>query len=176
VIPQPEPPKVQAPAVVEVPQASPVKARAFVPPPTQPKNVQGAIIDAPPALANGPVTPVGVNLPASLAPVSPPPPGAPQQVRVESTLQAGNLIKKVVPVYPMLAKSAGVEGVVRFTALIGKDGKIQNLKVISGPSPLVDAASDAVKRWVYRPAMLNGQPVEVITDINVNFTISGTTR
>jgi protein TonB len=176
VIPQPEAPKAQAPAVVEAPQASPVKARAFVPPPTQPKNVQGAIIDAPPALANGPVTPVGVNLPASLAPVSPPPPGAPQQVRVASNLQAANLIKKVVPVYPLLAKSAGVEGMVRFTALIGKDGKIQNLKVISGPSPLVDAASDAVKRWVYRPTLLNGQPVEVITDINVNFTISGASR
>ena len=176
VIPQPEPPKVQAPAVVESPQASPVKARAFVPPPTQPKSVQGAIIDAPPALANGPVAPVGVNLPAALAPISPPPPGAPQQVRVESTLQAANLIKKVVPVYPGLARSAGVEGVVRFTALIGKDGKIRNLKVISGPSPLVDAASDAVKRWVYRPTLLNGQPLEVITDINVTFTISGATR
>jgi protein TonB len=176
VIPQPEPPKVQAPAVVEVPQASPVKARAFVPPPTQPRSVQGAIIDAPPALANGPVTPVGVNLPASLAPVSPPPPGAPQQIRVESTLQAANLIKKVVPVYPLLAKSAGVEGMVRFTALIGKDGKIRNLKLISGPSPLVDAASEAVKRWVYRPTLLNGQPLEVITDINVNFTISGAAR
>ena len=174
VIPQPEPPKVQAP--VEVPQASLVKARAFVPPPTQPTSVQGAIIDAPPALANAPAAPVGVNLPAALAPISAPPAAAPQQVRVESTLQAGNLIKKVVPVYPLLAKSAGVEGVVRFTALIGKDGKIRNLKVISGPSPLVDAASDAVKRWVYRPALLNGQPVEVITDINVNFTISGATR
>jgi len=176
VIPQPAPPKVEAPVVVEVAQASPVKARAFVPPPTQPKSVQGAIIDAPPALANAPVTPVGVNLPASLAPISPPPPGAPQQVRVESTLQAANLIKKVVPVYPLLAKSAGVQGLVRFTAVIGKDGKMQNLKLISGPLPLVDAASDAVKRWVYRPTLLNGQPVEVITDISVNFTISGASR
>ena len=86
------------------------------------------------------------------------------------------MIKKVVPVYPLLAKAAGVEGLVRFTALIGKDGKIRNLKVNSGPSPLVDAASDAVKRWVYRPTLLNGQPVEVITDINVNFTLSGAIR
>jgi len=138
--------------------------------------VQGAIIDAPPALANAPIAPVGVNLPASLGPISPPPPGAPQQVRVESTLQAANLIKKVVPVYPTLARSAGVQGVVRFTAVIGKDGKMQNLKLLSGPLPLVDAASDAVRRWVYRPTLLNGQPVEVITDISVNFTISGATR
>lgn len=176
VIPQPPPPKVQAPAVVEVPQASPAKARAFVPPPAQTKSVQSAIIDAPPALANAPAAPVGVNLPASLAPISPPPPGAPQQVRVESTLQAANLIKKVVPVYPLLAKSAGVQGVVRFTAVVGKDGKMQNLKLISGPPPLVEAASEAVKRWVYRPTLLNGQPVEVITEINVNFTISGANR
>ncbi len=175
VIPQPAPPKVQTPVVVEVAQPSPVKARAFVPPPTQSKSVQGAIIDAPPALANGPAAPVGVNLPTTLGPVSAPP-AAPQQVRVESTLQAANLIKKVVPVYPLLAKSAGVQGAVRFTALIGKDGKIQNLKVISGPAPLLDAASDAVKRWVYRPTLLNGQPVEVITEIIVNFTISGATR
>ena len=91
-------------------------------------------------------------------------------------MQAANLIKKVVPIYPGLAKSAGIEGVVKFTAVIGTDGKIQNLKVISGPTPLVEAASDAVKRWVYRPTLLNGQPVEVITQISVNFTISGASR
>lgn len=176
VIPQPAPAKVQAPVTVEVPQANPAKARAFIPPPAQPRSVQGAIIDAPPALANAPAAPVGVNLPASLAAVSPPPPGAPQQIRVESNLQAGNLIKKIVPVYPPLAKAAGVEGVVKFTALIGKDGKIQNLKATYGPPPLVDAATQAVKRWVYRPTLLNGQPVEVITDINVTFTIHGTDR
>ncbi len=176
------PPKTQAPppppvqAVVEVPQASPVKARTFVPPSTQQNREQGAIIDAPPALASSPATPVGVNLSASLGAISPPTAAAPQPVRVESNLQAANLIKKVVPVYPLLAKSAGVEGMVRFTALIGKDGKMRNLKFISGPSPLVEAASDAVKRWVYRPTLLNGQPVEVITEINVNFTITGTTR
>jgi len=112
-------------------------------------------------------------LPARLAPLSPPPP---QQILVETNLQAANLIKKVVPVYPGLAKSAGIQGIVKFTAVIGKDGKIQNLKVISGPTPLVEAASDAVKRWVYRPTLLNGQPVEVITQINVNFTISGATQ
>ena len=182
VTPQAAPPKGQtpAPAIVqpeaEVPQQNPAKARAFVPPPTQQKKEQAAIIDAPPALANAPVTPLGVTLPARLAPLSPPPPNAPQQIRVESNLQAANLIKRVVPVYPVLARSAGVQGMVRFTALIGKDGKIQNLKLISGPSPLVDAASEAVKRWLYRPTLLNGQPVEVLTQINVNFTITGEAR
>ncbi len=171
----PTPAAPAAPTTTEVPQPSPAKARTFVPPPTQEKREQRPVIDAPPALTNAP-TPVGVSLPTSLASISPPPGGAPQPIRVESNLQAANLIKKVVPVYPVLARSAGVQGVVRFTALIGKDGKIQNLKLTSGPPPLVDAASDAVKRWVYRPTLLNGQPVEVITQINVNFTISGETR
>ena len=177
--PQAAPPKVQEPAppivqaVVEVPQPSPAKARAFVPPPTQQKKEQAVIIDAPPALSSAPVTPLGVTVPARLATLAPPPP---QQIRVESNLQAANLIKRVIPVYPVLAKSAGIQGMVRFTALIGKDGKIQDLKLISGPAPLVNAASDAVKRWLYRPTLLNGQPVEVITQINVNFTITGETR
>ncbi len=182
VVAQAVPQKVQtaAPAIVqataEVPQQNAAKARAFVPPPVPQKGDQAAIIEAPPALASAPVTPLGVTLPARLAPLSPPPPGAPQQIRVESNLQAANLIKRVVPVYPVLARSSGIQGIVRFTALIGKDGKIQNLKLVSGPSPLVDAASDAVKRWLYRPTLLNGQPVEVITQINVNFTITGESR
>jgi len=181
--PQTAPPQVQTPApptvqaTVEVaPKASPAKPRAFVPPPTQEKKAQSTVIDAPPALATAPATPLGVNLPATLAPLSPPPPGAPQQIRVESNLQAANLIRRVVPVYPVLARSAGIQGIVRFTALIGKDGKIQNLKLISGPSPLVDAARDGVKQWVYRPTLLNGQPVEIITQIDVNFTINRDTR
>ena len=175
------PAKIQTPApaavqAAQVPQESPARARAFIPPPTQQNREPGAVIDAPPALASAPVTPLGVTLTTPLAPVSPPPPGAPQQIRVESNLQAANLIKRVVPVYPVLARSAGIQGIVRFTAVIGKDGKIQNLKLISGPPPLVDAASEAVKRWLYRPTLLNGQPVEVITQINVNFTITGETR
>ena len=176
--PQAAPAKGQepAPAVVQVAQPSAVKARAFVPPPTQQKKEQAAIIDAPPALASAPAAPLGVAVPTRLATLAPPPPAAPQQIRVESNLQAANLIKKVVPVYPVLARSAGIQGLVRFTALIAKDGKIQDLTLISGPPPLVDAAREAVKRWLYRPTLLNGQPVEVLTQINVNFTITGEPR
>ena len=172
VIPQPPPPKVQAPAVVEVPQAIPVKARAFVPPPTQTKSVQSAIIDAPPALANAPAAPVGVNYRRHS-----------RRYRATSRRAAtssggkhfasGQLDQESCPGLSATGETAGVQGVVRFTAVVGKDGKIQNLKVISGPPPLVDAASEAVKRWVYRPTLLNGQPVEVITEISVNFTIRG---
>jgi protein TonB len=58
---------------------------------------------------------------------------------------------------------------VRFTALIAKDGTVQNLRLISGPPMLVQAATEAVKQWVYQPALLNGEPVEVTTQIEVNF-------
>jgi protein TonB len=183
IVPQAPPPKAQAvvqltplPAEPIAAPVTPVRARAFVPPPVQQRTEQRAVIDAPPVLASAAPTPVGVNLPASLGAVSPPPAAPPKQVRVESTLQAANLIKKVVPVYPVLARAAGIQGNVRFTALIGKDGRIQDVKVLSGPRPLVEAASEAVKQWVYRPTLLNGQPLEVITEISVNFTINSTAR
>jgi protein TonB len=96
----------------------------------------------------------------------------PQQVRVESNVEAANLIKKVIPIYPQIARSARIQGTVRFTAHIGKDGRILNLKFTSGPPVLVDSATTAVKQWVYRPTLLNGEPVEVITQVEVNFTLN----
>jgi protein TonB len=86
-------------------------------------------------------------------------------------MQAANLVKRVAPVYPALARSARVQGTVRFTALIAKDGTVQNLQLISGPPMLIQAATEAVKKWVYRPALLNGEPVEITTQIEVNFTL-----
>ena len=87
-------------------------------------------------------------------------------------VQAANLIKKVTPSYPPLAKQARIQGTVRFTAIIGKDGTIQNLQLVSGHPMLVPSATEAVKQWVYKPTLLNGEPVEVITQIDVNFTLS----
>jgi protein TonB len=83
-----------------------------------------------------------------------------------------NLIRRVQPVYPPLAKSARVQGTVEFTATISKDGNIENLVLVRGHPLLVNAAREAVLQWKYRPTMLNGQPVEVVTDIIVNFTLS----
>ena len=87
-------------------------------------------------------------------------------------MQAANLVRKVTPVYPPLAKQARIQGTVRFTAVIGKDGTIQNLQLVSGHPLLVAAAQEAVKQWVYKPTLLNGEPVEVVTQIDVNFTLS----
>jgi TonB family protein len=96
----------------------------------------------------------------------------PSRIRVGGNVAAVNLISKVQPVYPQLAKQARVQGSVHFTAIIGKDGHVQDLQLIGGHPLLVQAAQDAVKQWVYKPTLLNGDPVEVTTQIDVNFTLS----
>jgi protein TonB len=96
----------------------------------------------------------------------------PSRIRVGDNVIAANLIYKVQPVYPQLAKQARVQGTVRFTAIIGKDGHILNLQLISGHPLLVQPAQDAVKQWIYKPTLLNGEPVEVVTQIDVSFTLS----
>jgi protein TonB len=83
-------------------------------------------------------------------------------------VQQAKLVKQTPP-DPALARQAGVAGTVRLSVLIGKDGTVQNIKVISGPPPLVAAAMQAVQQWVYQPTLLNGIPVEVVTTVNVNF-------
>ena len=77
------------------------------------------------------------------------------------------------PEYPQIAKMARMQGVVRLAAVISKNGTIQDLRLISGPPLLVKAAMDAVSRWRYQPTLLNGDPVEVETEIDVNFTLQG---
>jgi len=74
-------------------------------------------------------------------------------------------------VYPDAARDARIQGVVKFTAIIDKDGRVANLQVNSGHPLLIPAAIDAVKQWRYRPTLLNGDPVEVRTDVDVNFTL-----
>ena len=112
------------------------------------------------------------------APPPPPPPppgggpGAPSRIRVGATVQQANLISQVPPVYPPLARQAKIEGVVRLSAIIDKEGRVANLQVVSGHPLLIPAALDAVKQWVYKPTLLNGQPVEVATQLDVNFTLS----
>lgn len=81
------------------------------------------------------------------------------------------LIRKVIPVYPPLARSARISGVVHLIGTIGKDGRIQNLQLVSGHPMLARAALNAVQQWIYKPTLLNGNPVEVIAPIEVNFTL-----
>jgi len=93
-------------------------------------------------------------------------------VRVPSTIVAGLLVHKVTPTYPPIAVEARQEGTVILQATISKSGTIENLRVVSGPPMLQQAALDAVQRWAYRPYLLNGEPVEVETTVNVVFTMS----
>jgi TonB family protein len=95
----------------------------------------------------------------------------PQRVKVVQGVVQGMVVHRVAPVYPPEAKRARIQGTVVLAAIIGKDGKIKNLNVISGPSMLVDAAVGAVQQWRYRPYVLQGEPVEVDTTITVNFNL-----
>jgi len=100
------------------------------------------------------------------------PPTIKREFKTSSMLE-GSLIRRVQPVYPPLARNARIQGAVLLAAVIGKDGTMQNLKLISGPPMLVPAALEAVSQWRYRPYILNGEPVEVETQITVNFTLGG---
>jgi protein TonB len=108
----------------------------------------------PPEMVNRP--PVTV----ATAPVKPP--------RI-TVIRMATPIYKVEPIYPPLAKVAGVSGVVELLGVLGTDGRIHELKVLRGHPLLVGAALDAVRRWIFEPTLLNGQAVEVAAPITVNF-------
>jgi protein TonB len=96
-------------------------------------------------------------------------PAAAGTQRVTSTVMEGMLVYKVVPTYPAVARAARVAGTVVLQATISRNGTIENLRVVGGSELLRQAALDAVKQWRYRPYMLNGQPVDVETTVNVEF-------
>jgi protein TonB len=103
------------------------------------------------------------------APPPPPPPTAP--VRVGGNIKTPTKTKDVRPVYPPIAQSARVQGVVILEATIGPDGRVQDVRVLRS-IPLLDAAAiEAVRQWQYTPTLLNGVPVPVIMTVTVNFTL-----
>jgi protein TonB len=120
------------------------------------------------------------SAPRAVAVLPPPPPPkkeapkevAPTRIRVGGSVQQAKMKNRVSPVYPPLAKQARIQGTVVLDAVIAKDGTIQNLVVKSGHALLIQAALDAVRQWVYQPTLLNSEPVEVSTEIEVHFTLS----
>jgi periplasmic protein TonB len=102
-------------------------------------------------------------------PLPPKPTARPPRI---SIMMEGNLIHRVQPTYPPLAKAAGIQGTVVLRAVISKEGTIENLTVQSGPPLLVKAALEAVAQWRYRPYLLNGDPFEVETQVTVNFVLN----
>jgi len=120
-----------------------------------------------------------ISAPGVPPPPPPPPPlpGGipairPDRIKVGGNVQSLMIVSKVPPVYPELAKSARVSGVVHLAAVIAKDGTIQELHSLGGPALLIQSAMDAVRQWVYKTTLLNGEPVAVETTIDVNFTLN----
>jgi protein TonB len=155
----------------------------------EPKNIPSAVdlIEDPPIPAGAMVASaleigraigdfaVGLLTPAA-TPVAPPaarapepPPAAPRRYRVSSGVKAAEVLTRVQPVYPHLAQQLRVSGPVEVEGVVGLDGRIHDLHVKSGNPLLTQAAMDAVNQWVFRPTMLNGEPVEVIQTVIVNF-------
>ena len=112
-------------------------------------------------------------LPPPLPPAPPPPvqPVYKGPQRVGGDVQQANLLEHPNPVYPRLAAIARVQGVVILEAVITREGSVDSVRAVSGHPLLVQAAIDAVRQWRYRPTLLNGQPVDVITTVTVNFTL-----
>jgi len=130
------------------------------------------------AVATGPS--LSALLPGTTIPPAPPsvPTARPQPlspsvpVRITSGVQSAKLLFGPRPAYPSLARATRTQGTVKIQAIIGRDGAIRNLQVLSGPPLLIAAAMEAVQQWRYQPTLLNGDPVEVVTDIDVTFTIA----
>jgi TonB family protein len=102
-----------------------------------------------------------------------PHPAVPQRVRVSSGVMQGLLLTKVQPQYPPDAKDQHIQGLVVLKAIIDKEGNVSNIQLITGHPELAPAAIEAVKQWKYKPYLLNGTPVEIETQIQVNFTLAG---
>jgi len=108
--------------------------------------------------------------PHPIMPTAPRPVVAPVRI---SHMSEGDLVRKVLPTYPPLARNARIQGQVVLQAVISKQGAIENLRVLAGHPMLVPAAIDAVRQWRYRPYVLNNEPMEVETQITVNFSLAG---
>jgi protein TonB len=176
----PRTPKVQAGRIIRV-----FSGHSLIAPTAIPKEVsQSSDIAAAPAIAlDGALgqNAANISIPGGVlgsipgpAPMLEEPKSKPvaHAIRLGTGVAEANLINRVMPAYPALAKAARIQGSVEFRATISKEGNIENLQLVHGHPLLVNAARDAVLQWKYRPTLLNGQPVEVLTEIVVNFTLS----
>ncbi|HEX7959141.1 MAG TPA: TonB family protein [Terriglobales bacterium] len=190
--PPPPPPPPPAPAVRSAPLKSAmaeIVSGRLVAPTTIPKAIKMIKEnEAPPSEAYGVVGGVPGGVPGGQlggvlggivssansrsVPLPPPVIAAPKRLRISEGVSVGQLIHKTQPEYPFIAKTARIQGEVVLTAVVGRDGSIQHLTVVSGPPLLIDAAIDAIKQWRYRPFLLNREPVEVETNITVTFSLS----
>jgi periplasmic protein TonB len=184
--PPPPPPPVAAQVVHVKPQAHLMDAGKLVAPKVIPKEVKIIKEDAEPDLgavgmaggvpggvAGGSMGGVIGGVIGGMGGAPPPPkPKLSGPLKVGGNVQAARIISKPMPVYPPLARQTRISGTVRLHAIIGKDGRIQSLEVMNGHPLLQQAALDAVRQWRYQPTLLNGEPVDVDTTVDVIFTLN----
>lgn len=189
--PPPPPPPPPPPAAVQVVHVKPVahlmEAGKLVAPKAIPKDVKiikeeeappdvgaGMVGGVPGGVAGGSMGGVigGVIGGAGSTAAPPPPKVTPKRITVGGNVQAAHLVNRVQPVYPPLARQTRISGTVKLHAIIGKNGAVEQLQVVSGHPLLVQAALDAVRQWRYQPTLLNGEPVEVDTEIDVIFSLA----
>jgi protein TonB len=150
------------------PNAAPVEApKEIKPEPVNPPNysMTGVVGGVAGGIPGGVVGGVVGGIPP------PPPPPPPQVVRVGGDIKEPKKIQDKKPVYPQIAQTAKVQGVVIIEATIGKDGSVKDAKILRSVALLDQAAIDAVKQWKFTPTLLNGVPVEVLMTVTVNFTL-----
>lgn len=191
---RPEPPPQAAPQTAARPRpVIPANSNPFYTPARIPTRVATIIdpddVQLPPGPDDGVIGGIGGgprqsssfvdNLIAQLRPPPPerkPPqpakPSLPAQIAVSKGVQEAMLIHRVTPAYPPLAVQTRTEGVVQLRAIIDREGKVTQLQVLSGNVLLLEAALSAVRQWRYRPTLLSGVPVEVVTQIDVRFTLT----
>lgn len=183
----PRPPVIQISTIREEPRPEPPRptnghagtafaARAFEQPREIPRGVPQDPTDVGPPVCTtcfhaqsgpfGPAFPIGVGP----GPVVRGP--EPAKRVIVSEINLGQIVHKVMPVYPEIARRVGIQGEVVMVAVIGRDGTVEALQVKSGPPMLVPAASEAVRQWRYRPFRLNGETIEVETQITVRFAMN----
>jgi protein TonB len=176
----PAPPSSHIARVVSIATHAPAFANPFAPPKIIPDHIAAADHQPPPTDAGlaslakesgGSFT----GLPDSIGAAAPPQVrvSAARNLAISSGVMAGNRLSGAEPRYPTIARAAGMQGTVVLRATISRSGAIENLHVVSGPPMLTVAAEEAVRTWRYRPYLLNGEPVEVETSVNIIFRLGG---
>ncbi len=181
--PPPPPPPVATQIVKVKPQVHLMDAGKLVAPKVIPKDVKiikeeapdmnaGMQGGVPGGVAGGSMGGVIGGVIGGMGGAPPPPKPTASRIRQGGSVQAALLINRVQPVYPPLARQTRIAGTVRLHAIISKQGTVESLEVLSGHPLLVRAAMDAVQQWKYKPTLLNGEPVEVDTTIDVIFSLN----
>jgi len=192
-VPPPPPARVQNTAPPTKLEPRPADLNKLMEPVNIPAEVARIIEEAPPPVTDvGAGIPGGIGVPGGLPDgvvgsiltsanrLHPPPPPkprvvkprkppVPRQVRAGGEVRPPVLIRRVAPVYPSIARQAGISGVVALEAVIGIDGHVKNVRLVSGHPFLIRAAMGAVRQWIYRPTLLNGEPVEVLLKVEIRF-------